>query len=148
MTETIAFLQQALEENWIHARQAEEKRAMLANVVLALASATLIALAFIGLGRKALLLTFLLLLLGVYGIVTTMKLYERSQYHIRRARKLRARLDELCPDALVEQTQKAAENEHQADYPWLMHIRLNSIWLGLYGTLILFGVILSILSLF
>lgn len=146
MTETISFLRQALEENWIHARQAEEKRATLANVVLVLASTTIIAIAFIGLSSKTLLLTLLLMLLGVYGIATTMKLYERSQYHILRARKLRARLDKLCPDAQVEQTQKTAEVEHQAKYPRLMHIRLNSIWLGFYAFLIVVGMALAIMS--
>ena len=113
-----------LEENWILARQAEDKRAMIAHVVLILVTFTLGA--FFVTDRAF--LTLLIILLGLYGLLTTVKLYERSQYHIFRARKLRARLDELCPDAQLELLYRSAETEHQWRYPWLVKIRLNTIW--------------------
>lgn len=124
-----------LEENWILARQAEDKRAMIAHIVLILATLTLGA--FFVTGRAF--LTLLLILLGLYGLLTTVKLYERSQYHIFRARKLRARLDELCPDAQLELLYKSAETEHQGHYPRLMKVRLNTIWLCFYAVLIIVG---------
>lgn len=146
MNETITFLLRAMEENQIHARLAEEKRAMIANIILILASSAIIALAFTGLNSKALPLTLLLVLLGAYGAIVTTKLYERSQFHILRARKLRARLDVLCPDAQVEQLQKLAESEHLTNYQVFAKLRLNTIWTAMYLTLIVLGAILSTLS--
>jgi hypothetical protein len=144
MDETITFLLRAMEENQIHARQAEDKRAVLANIILVLACAAVIAFAFIGLNRRALPLAVLLVVLALYGIIVTLKLYERSRYHILRARSLRARLDELCPDAHVEQLQKLAENEHLKSYPRLVNVRLNTIWLYFYLTLGILGAVLAI----
>jgi Ca2+/Na+ antiporter len=142
-TDTVAFLIRNLEENWILARQAEDKRAMIALTVLILASFTLGA--FFISDRTP--LNLLLILLGLYGLLTTAKLYERSQYHILRARKIRARLDELCPNAQLEPLYKLTEEEHQARYPWLMNVRLNAIWQCFYVVLIILGSALLLRSL-
>lgn len=83
---TIEFLMRNLEENWILARQAEDKRAAIAYIVLILAILT--PGAFLLTNRLS--LTLLLIPLGLYGLLSTANLYERSQYHILRARKLRA----------------------------------------------------------
>lgn len=113
------------------------------ETVLVLATLTLGAFFVTGRAFSAL----LLIMLGLYGLLTTAKLYERSQYHIFRARKLRARLDELCPDAQLELLYKSAETEHQGRYPWLMKVRLNTIWLCFYTTLIIAGSALLLRSL-
>ena len=147
MNDTHEFLLRSIEENWIHARQSEDKRATIAIVILIVASFIQVVLTQVGLNKNALPLTLWLILLGVYGIATSAKLYERSQFHIRRARKLRARLDELCPDAQVELLQKMAEDEHKVHYPRLMNVRLNNIWLGLYTLIAVLGVVYTIISL-
>jgi Ca2+/Na+ antiporter len=115
---------------------------MIANIVLILACFALGA--FFITGRVS--FNVLLILLGAYGLLTTVKLYERSQYHILRARKLRARIDTLCPDAQMELLYKLAEKEHQTRYPRLVHIRLNAIWLGFYAILIVLGVVLALIN--
>lgn len=144
VADTIAFLMRNLEENWILARQAEDKRAMIAHIVLILATLTLGA--FFLTDRS--LLPLILIVLGIYGLLTTVKLYERSQYHILRARKLRARLNELCPDAQLEALYKLADEDHKAHYPRLMNVRLNTIWLCFYIALIVAGSALSLKALF
>lgn len=147
MNESMLFLLRSLEENWIHARQAEDKRAVIAsvNVIAAVIASGILAL--IGFKKNALPLSILLVILGIYGIFATAKLYERSQYHILRARKLRARLDELYPDAQVEMLQKSAENEHRTRYPRLMHVRLNTIWLSLHTLITILGLVYTIILL-
>ncbi len=145
MSDSMTLLLRVMEENWIHARQAEDKRAMIAQVnIIAITVASGI-LALVGFSKNAFPLTFLLVLLGIYGIAATAKLYERSQYHIQRARKLRAQLDELYPDAQVEILQKKAENEHKLLYPRLMIFRLNTIWLSLHAFIALAGVVYTII---
>lgn len=141
------FLFRSLEENWKHARLSEDKRATIANLVILIASAIQIALAVVGLSIKALPLTIMLIILATYGAFSTAKLYERAQYHIQRARKLRAQLDALCSNAHVQQLQGEAEEEHKKRYPRLMDIRLNNIWLALYGLIAALGVIYTVICL-
>lgn len=148
MSDTMTFLLRALEENWILARQAEDKRAVIAHVNIATATVASGILALIGFKKNALPLTVLLAILGIYGIVATAKLYERSQYHIQRARKLRTRLDELYPDTQVEMLQKIAENEHKIRYPRLVNVRLNTIWLSLHTLIAVLGIIYTIIILY
>ncbi len=145
MSDTTTFPLRAMEENWIHARQAEDKRAVIAHVNIAAATVATGIMASVGFKKNALPLTFLLVIPGIYGIVATARLYERSQYHIHRARKLRARLDELHPDAQVEMLQKSAENEHRVRYLRLMNIRLNTIWLTLHALIALSGIVYTII---
>ena len=148
MSDSIPFLLRTLEENWILARQAEDKRAVIAHVnIIAITVASGI-LALVGFKKNALPLTFLLVILGIYGIFATAKLYERSQYHIQRARKLRAKLDKLYPDAQIEMLQKSAENEHRILYPRMMNVRLNIIWLSLHVLIAVLGAAYTIIILF
>jgi len=135
-----------MEENWLHARQSEEKRAVLAIAVIVVSSAIQIALAFTGFSPKVLPLSLFLFLLGVYAVVFCLKLYERQLFHTYRARKLRARLDEMCPGAAIEQLLKAAEVEHNAKYPFA-HVRLNHIWLWLHSLIAVLGLAETVLCL-
>jgi hypothetical protein len=139
--ETKEILLRVMEENWIHARQAEEKRFITANIIILAAVALQIVLVISGFTRKVLPLALSLAFLAIYGIATTSKLYERSQYHILRARKLRKRLDELCPDAQIQNLLSAAEEEHKKRYPRLINSRLNDIWLVLYAVIVLLGIV-------
>ncbi|MBV8694711.1 MAG: hypothetical protein JO125_05740 [Chloroflexi bacterium] len=145
MNETYEFLMGCMQENWLHARLCEEKRATTANLVIVLATAVQAMLLLTGINRKALALTMLLMVLGLYGLLASAKLYERSQFHIRRARRLRARLDELLPDAQVQPLQSIAEEEHTAHYPVLSQVRLNTIWLGMHLLVVILGVVDTII---
>ena len=142
-----AFLTCNMKENWQLAREAEEKRFLLATMNLLLAAALQITLAFTGFHRQVLPVTCWLMLIGIYGIVASLKLYERSQFHILRARKLRAKLDNLYPDADLEQLFQEAEKEQKQAYPLLRRTRLNNIWIALHTLIILLGMIYSILCL-
>lgn len=141
------FLFRVMEENWLLARQAEDKRALIAMVNLLAASGANVVFVFTGFGLKVLPLTFWMIILGIYGIATSSKLYERSQYHFLRARKLRARLDDLYPDAQVEQLLKHAESEHKIHYAFMMKVRLNNIWRLLHALIAVSGFIYTVMSL-
>lgn len=146
MSEAQKLLFCTMEENWRLARQAEEKRATIAAVNLIVISGLQSVLVVYGLGLKTLPLALWMLGIGVYGIVATAKLYERSQFHILRARKLRARLDVLSPDAQEEELQRRAEEEHRKRYPLLIDIRLNALWIGLHCLIVALGLYDTIAS--
>jgi hypothetical protein len=136
-----AFLIHNMKENWRLSREAEEKRSMLATTNLVLATALQITIVFTGFHLQILPLACWLIFIGIYGIVAGLKLYERSQFHILRARKLRARLDRLYPDAQLEQVFQEAEKEQKRTYPLLIRIRLNAIWTLLHSLIALLGII-------
>lgn len=136
-----------MEENWRLANQAEQMRLVVATGNLLLATVLQMGVAFLGLSQRALLLTGWMILLGVYGVFAGRKLYEREAYHRLRVRKLRARLNDLYPDAELEKIFKDVEQEHKQIYPRLMYIRLNAIWIMLYAMTALLGVVESVLCL-
>jgi hypothetical protein len=146
-SEMFSFLLCNMQENWRLSREAEEKRFLLATVNIFLATVLQITLVLTGFHRQVVLLPCWLALIGVYGVVANLKLYERSQFHIARARKLRAKLDALYPDSELEQLFQYAEQEQKRAYPLLMNVRLNNIWTALHALIALLGVIYSIFCL-
>src|SRR5579883_1478588 len=98
-SETFSFLLCNMQENWRLSRDAEEKRFRLSTVNMFLATALQVIITLAGFHRQIALLSCWLALIGIYGVVANLKLYERSQFHIARARRLRAKLDALCPDS-------------------------------------------------
>ena len=148
MADTTDFLLAAAEENWAQARQSEDQRAVISNLVVVIASVIHGVLTQTGFTKSALPLTILLLLLGIYGIIASAKLYERHQYHTHRAYKIRLRLEELHPDAHVSQALNLAGEEHRPKYPFLSQkIRLNRVWLGLHALIMTLGIIYTLIIL-
>ena len=136
-----------MQENWRLSRDAEEKRFKLSTVNVFLATALQVTIILAGFHRQIALLSCWLALIGIYGVVANLKLYERSQFHITRARRLRAKLDALYPDSELELLFQGAENEQKRTYPLLTNVRLNTIWTALHALIALLGVIYTIFSL-
>ena len=148
MADTTDFLLAEAQENWAQARQSEDQRAVISNLIVIIASVIHGILTQTGFTKSAFPLTLLLILLGIYGFVASTKLYERHQFHIHRARKLRQRLDELHPGAHVRETLKTASEEHWSKYPFLSRrVRLYAVWLGLDILIATLGVIYTIIIL-
>ncbi len=147
-TDTTDYLMHEVEENWTQSRQSEDQRAILTNVIVIIASITNGVLTQTGFNKNALPLTILLIILGFYGAIANAKLYERHQFHVHRARKLRERLEELCPESHVRKLLNDAGEEHYAKYPVLAkNIRLNKIWLVFPILIAVLGVIYTIIIL-
>jgi hypothetical protein len=136
-----------MEENRLLDRHAEDKRATIATVNLLVVSALHGVFVFTGFSQRVLPLTVWMVILGIYGIVSSLKLYERSQYHMLRARKFRSRLHDLYPGAQVESLLHLVEEEHKVRYPFLKKVRLNTIWVGLHSVIVALGILYTVLSL-
>ena len=148
MVDTIDVLLHFIEENWTHARQHENQRATLSNLVVIIAVAICGAMTQTGFTSNALPFSLILIALGLYGAIASAKLYERSQYHINRARYLRARLDELCPEAEILQRKNDADKEHQKQYRLLAtKLDLHNVWLALHIIILMIGLLVTIIIL-
>ncbi len=146
MSDTTEFLMRMAEENWTQARQSEDQRATLTNLIVVIASIDQGVLTQTGFNKSSLPLTILLIILGIYGAIASAKLYERHQHHVNRAKPLRRQLDKLCPDAQVSNLQKAADDAFAAEHPILTNkIRLNHVWLGLHILIAILGIVYTII---
>jgi hypothetical protein len=118
-----------MEEERSNAQRTEDRRLFVAIASTAIASA-LQGLAASGTRRRSLPLALRVLMIGGYGGVTCMKLYEREQSHITRARSLRNQLAQYNPDAHIERDLTDAANDHRSRHAVLTRIRLNTILLS------------------
>ncbi len=128
---TRQLLYRLMAENRQHARLSEDRRIFISCVTVLAASGILIALTVGPPGLRSLPLALWLVAIGVFGAITCLKLYERAQFHERRAQLLRARLIEMTPAAQAQQAQAEAESAHISEHPRIARVRLNSVLVGL-----------------
>ena len=141
MADEVDILIKFCEEEWTQARQSENQRATMTNYIIIIAIAIFGLMVQMDLNTKALPLAILLVLIGTYGALVSMKLYERWLLHRRRARYWAKRIDELHPNAQLLQLKKAAIKDHEAKYPRLVRLHLNWLWITIHILIALFGVV-------
>lgn len=131
---------------WVEAKQSEDQRATLTNIILGVASAVTVLIVQKGLSKDTLPLSILLIILGFYGAIASEKLYERYQMHSTRASVYRERIDELHPNAQILARRSEGFKRHDPNFPRLGKIRLHYLWLTLHLIIALSGLILTIMS--
>jgi hypothetical protein len=120
-------------------RQSENQRATMTNFVIVIAAALAGVIVQLRLDARSLPLSILIVLLGLYGALSSAKYHERAEYHLRQARALTAVLRDTgqIPDAKA--ALDAARDEHYRRYPRLSRIRLHLLWTGFHLAVALFG---------
>jgi hypothetical protein len=136
------------EEHWAQARQSEDQRAVFSNIILLIASAILGILSGKQLHSDVLPLSILLIVLGVFGALTSEKLYERFSYESSRAKIYGDRIFELCPDEKLDITKRLGLSDHKKKNSFLYGIHLHYLWLALHVSVSLAGIILTLIILF
>ncbi len=148
MTEAINVLLTIYESEMSWAKQAEDQRTAITNIILIVAS---IIIGVIpqsgGLSLETLPVALLLMGLGLYGAVISQKLYERHRFHYGRARYHRRKLDQLLPDAEIHKSMDDAEAVHKKKYKRLYRISFNQLWMSLHITIAVAGLLLTIIIL-
>ncbi|NER84836.1 MAG: hypothetical protein F6K42_36030 [Leptolyngbya sp. SIO1D8] len=135
------------EEDWQQARQAEDQRTAITNITLIIVPALVGFISQTGFSISALPLTLLLIVLGIYGAVTSQKLYERHCYFSDRSGFWREKINELHPKLEINQIRNNARSKHTKRFKYLEKIRLYSLWLALHLLVALIGLILTIVVL-
>ena len=72
-------------------------------------------------------------LLGLYGIVSTQKLYERQEYHYLRARKCINKLDQLIGENELKQLIEDSYVEHYGKFKLATRFESRVVWLVLHA---------------
>lgn len=152
MTSTVdpvTVLMEFYKENTTQGRQLESQRQFVTAIFLTLAGAILAAIATLKLTIGSLPLALMLLPLGWYGRKFTQKYWERFEYHMEYARRVRKQIDILCPDAGLESIRMEARKTHDKDprFQALRRMRVYKKWAEMHGFVIALGVIASFLIL-
>jgi len=84
-------------------------------------------------------------LLGAYGLFTSVKLYERYDFHMKRARAFRRRVEAAQSVARIRQLRESSRIEQWLEYPVREGIRVHTLWLWLNVALIGMGITLTLL---
>ncbi len=148
MSDTLDALKTIMERNYDQSKVVEEQRTAMTGIVVVIASAIQGALTQTGLNKSSLPLTLMLIILGVFGSLATIKLYERFSFHIHRCDTLRIRLDELYPEAHIMKILNTSDSEHEVIHPIIgVKIRLHRIWLILHILIATLGVVYTLIAL-
>ena len=134
MADEIDILLKLYEEDWQQARQAESQRTAITNITLIIVPALVGFVAQQGFNRKALPLTIMLIVLGIYGAITSHKLYERHCYFSDRAGLWRDRISELNLNIGINQIRSRAKIAHSRRFKRIEKVRLYSYFLCLETT--------------
>ncbi|GLV58030.1 hypothetical protein KDH_48640 [Dictyobacter sp. S3.2.2.5] len=147
MSETTDILISVAEQEFAQAKQSEDQRANITGLVIVVASAIQGGLTQTGLTKSALPLTLMLIAIGAFGMLASIKLYERFRRHVRLKFKIRQRLEELYPDTRLQALLDLTRQEQQKDFPFLRGVRLYLIWVWLHGFIVILGIIYTIIAL-
>jgi hypothetical protein len=150
MADTGDVLLKFIEENWAQARQSEDQRATITNIIIGIAAFLHAVLSQTGFVLDAIPISLSLFAIGLFGFVASAKLYERHQFHTERARKLRDRLENLFPETRIHEALSEARKEHKEEWgKWsklkLSRLHLYWVWLFLHLAISALGVIYTVM---
>jgi hypothetical protein len=137
MADEIDVLLKMCDEQWTQCRQLETQRSLVTNFVITIAAASLAFIGSKGFIPASLPLAGFLIFLGLYGAVTSEKLYERWQFTRHRSRYWRKRIDELKPEAQLLKLQDEADKEYKHKF---QKIRLHWLWVCLHLSIAAIGI--------
>jgi Ca2+/Na+ antiporter len=119
------------EEQWAQARQSENQRSTMANFLISIFTAGMGIIIIADFALKTLPIAFFLLLIGAFGGLFSMKLFERWRLHENRAVKWSEQIDKLNPDAKLLELFWEAHQEHKENHPKMRKLALYRLW-GLF----------------
>jgi len=146
MSDTTEILIHMMEQQLSQAKQSEDQRSNITNFIILIAVAIQGVLSQTGFTRQSLPLTITLIVVGIFGVIATAKLYERFRYHYEVMRQIRKKLEELHPDATIRACLDAAWEAHIKKHSILpSRIRLHVVWSTLHILIAALGVIYTVI---
>lgn len=157
MADRAEVLLQLHSEERLEARQVEDQRATLTNIIILALGAGLALVADRGFGRSWLPVTIAMLVLGGFGAVATRKYFERWFRHSTRAYAYRQQLFSLYPEIpedlepfhrdLLRARSYRYEKESDERFRFTKGVKLHWIWVTFHITVAAIGLILTVLVL-
>jgi hypothetical protein len=139
MAETSDIILNMLDKQWLQAQQSENQRSQMTNYTLLICGAIQSYIVQRGFDLPCLVLVILILLIGCWGLLASAKYYERFRLSTCRIGRFIEKLQELDPNANIDNIEQKADLIHKNRYPYLYAIHLHTVWNILHIALIIAG---------
>jgi hypothetical protein len=134
-------------EELAYSRHHSSMRSNVTGLICAIGGAALALAGNDGLSRDDLPITLFNAFLGVFGVVFSLKQYERGHLHRTRAKKIRQALDAEFPAAGILSLRSEAGKDSERRHPVLRKIRHHSLWCSLNAAVFVLGAVASLSAL-
>ncbi|MFP5285617.1 MAG: hypothetical protein ACLGI9_07760 [Thermoanaerobaculia bacterium] len=132
-------------EYWEEIRHIESQRATIANLVMIIASASVGLMSQREFDASRPSLSILVVISGLYGVMTTGKLHERYRFLQKRLDVFYDKIDQLVPEAEFNRLRMLAYDEHLKEFPKLSRLPLYLLWLVLHLAVVVIGLVLLLI---
>jgi hypothetical protein len=140
------YLLEMATQNLEYCRHYENQRQGVANSAIPLAA---ILLAVVAIDQAITQLdsipSLFIMIIGLHGILMSLRYEERFDFHYSRFRILRDELDEKL-NVSVQAMNQVADREHFDEFPWVSKLKLRYLWSGLHAMIIVMGATLFAVS--
>ena len=135
------------EEQMNQGRHHESLRAQSTNIIVAISAAIL---AFLSSDNEGCVflaeLSILLIIINIYGLLMSLKHYERNRLHVTLGRAYRDVISKFTPidDFTINETNKMGRDKHKAAFKMTSKMRAYILWSGLHIALAFLGILFLI----
>jgi uncharacterized membrane protein YbhN (UPF0104 family) len=141
MLDEVSFLMKMVEEQRNQGRQSENQRATITNLIVTISAGLIALITNKSFSHDMIALSILLTILGIYGMISSAKLYERWNLHRKRARIYEDEIVRLLPNLHYRELNKQADELHRKKHPFVSKIRLNVLWLFFHFCIVVAGIV-------
>ncbi len=125
----------------------DQQRTAITNFTMTLTAGLVAVISVNGFNQHTILITSFIIILGIYGALTTRKLYERSIYHFTRSRICMNNLDSMIGEGLISTIKEESEAIVEKQFPLMSKFQNYQIWMCLHILVVIFGLIVLVFSL-
>jgi uncharacterized membrane protein YqjE len=156
MSDRLDALLRMYDEHAHQARQHEDQRERMTNLILVASVALIAFISYNGLRvAESLIASIAMTILGAYGYLFSLKEYEKNRLHTTILKAFRDEIDKevSSPRPSIGDLRSDGTVKHERDYKkrtkrtekWLLNMRLYKLWAGLPLLVAGFGLVLSVL---
>ena len=132
------------QEHCTQGRHHEDQRSSVANLIISVAAAVVTLLSISNLVTTRWPLASLLLILGLFGALFSLKQYERFRFHMKCASVHKDALEALFPNTKLKKLREDAETAHGRKYAIVQRLHLFIFWFVLNLGIAVLGLVLLI----
>ncbi len=117
----------------------DQQRTAVTNFIMTLTAGLIAVISVQGFGERTVAVAAFIMVLGIYGMLTTRKLYERSFYHFYRSRECLDELDRLVGEGTIQTVKSQAGEKSKEQFPYMSKMANHQVWMGLHFLIFVFG---------
>lgn len=138
------FLIRLYEEQVREMRHMDAQRTTISNAIFLLSVAVTGYVIKVESGSELFFLSIAVVVIGIYGLFSVTKLYERYHYYKERALKLANEIDATIEGSKVMPLLEEADEVHQQKHYILIGFKLFKLWWFLHAFIVLVGIVLCV----